>query len=1185
MNRLSLRKSVAVSIGAIVCIGSALAESPDFARQVRPILSTHCFKCHGPDEKARKAELRLDTRDEALRAGESGEPAVIPGNPEMSEIIRRIFSDDRDDIMPPPATKHELSAAQKEILKKWVAAGAEYRPHWAFAAPKAVDPPSVASSAIARNPIDQFVLAKLDTEKLTASPEADRIALMRRVSLDLSGLSPTPEQADAFKNDPSPDAYERLVDRLLESPHYGERWARKWLDLARYADTNGYEKDRNREIWPYRDWVIRALNADMPFDQFTIKQLAGDLLPNATTDDLIATGFHRNTMLNEEGGIDPLEFRYYAMVDRNATTGTTWLGLTVGCAQCHTHKYDPLLHNEYFGLMAFLNNTEEPDLALKDEGWEQRRTENMEKAAKLLAELPAKWPLEETHWTVAPVIKVVTGSGEEGKHLEDGSVLFAAPGPPRERYTFIIESNHDAPVEQLRLETLLDDSLPAKGPGRVQHGNFVLSEISVKALPADGSGFPVDVKIASAKADAEQANFPVTAAFDGKLHTGWAVHVKGKPMNVPKSATFRFTEPVRFPGGTRLEVTLDQNYGERHTIGRLRLSIGTPVADKRPLTERRAEAVDQAFAEWLRRERARTVRWTPLRPSGLKSNLPLLTVEPDASIYVSGDVTKYDKYEIQFSNVPAGATALRIEALADERLPGHGPGLAYYEGSKGDFLLTDLRLLAGDRQVMFADASHSYASASHLAKNAIDEELQTGWGCSDRLGENHQAAFILAEPFSGGPATLKLEFSRHYAAGLGRFRVSFTTATGAEAREIPPEIERLLSLPDDQLSAEHRGELRNHFLLTVPQLAAEAKRIRELRKPPVAQTTLVMRERPPENPRVTRLHHRGEWLQPAEEIQPMVPAFLPSLPEAAPKNRLTFARWLVSPENPLTARVTVNRQWEAFFGQGLVRTSADFGFQGEMPSHPELLDWLAIEFVKQGWSLKKLHRLIVTSATYRQSSQVSPDLLARDPQNRLLARGPRVRIEAEVVRDQALSASGLLSRKMFGPPVRPPQPEGVSEVAFGAPKWNVSEGEDRYRRGLYTFVKRSAPYAMFNTFDGPSGEVCVARREVSNTPLQALTLLNDTVFMEAAQAIGKKAAQVAGDDVERARYVFRRFLLREPTAAELDRVVTFAQKQRRRFEAGELDPMKVGASSSPEVAAWATLARAVMNLDEAVTRN
>ncbi|MEQ1861662.1 MAG: PSD1 and planctomycete cytochrome C domain-containing protein [Chthoniobacteraceae bacterium] len=944
------------ALAALTCAAAAI-DAPDFNREVRPILSRYCFKCHGPDDKARKGGLRLDLRDSATREAKSGAIAIIPGKTDESELHIRIFSTDKDDTMPPPETKTELSAAQKDILKRWIAAGASYDPHWAFVAPRKGT----------LNSIDAFIDARLSAAGLKRSPEADRATLIRRVSYDLIGLPPTPDEITAFETDAAPDAYERLVDRLLASPQYGERWARRWLDLARYADTNGYEKDRERSIWPYRDWVVRALNADMPFDRFTIEQIAGDLLPGATLDQKIATGFHRNTMLNEEGGIDPLEFRYHAMTDRVATTGATWLGLTLGCAQCHTHKFDPIPHREYFGIFALLNNADEPELDLPPADAAQQQRDREARARKLIAELP----------------------------------------------------------------------------------------------------------------------------FD-----------------------------------------------------------------------------EQAYAAWLAKERAAAVEWTPLKPAAMKTNLPLLTVQPDLSIFGSGDTAKVDTYELRFAGAPAKITAIRLEALPDERLPAHGPGLCYYEGPKGDFFLGEFQVTADGQRVKFARATESYANNNFgkkkdtpvSAEAATDGDPQTGWSCADRPGEAHEAVFVPAQPITAAQLDVKMLFGRHYTCPLGRFRISVTTdPRGAEARE---------NLSEDP---------RERFLLATNPDAA--KEVRALRQPPKYQSTLVMRERPPENPRPTFLHNRGEYLQPTERVEPAVLSILHPLPDG-PRDRLALARWLVARENPLTARVTVNRAWAAFFGRGIVNTTDDFGYQGEPPTHPELLDWLAIGFMESGWSRKKLHRLIVTSATYRQSSQWN----ANDPQNTLLSRFPRTRLDAELIRDGTLRAAGLLSQKMGGAPVKPPQPEGVSEVAYGSPKWQPSAGEDRHRRSLYTFIKRTAPFALYNTFDAPTGEACIPRRDISNTPLQALTLLNDIVFIEAAQSLGKALVFTPGDDDAKLTLAYRRVLSRNPRPDELPALREFVKTQRARFTSGELDA-KTFAGADAETAAWTALARALFNLDEAITKS
>ena len=1009
-------KQIVLIVCASVVGRSLAANAPDFSREVRPILSQHCFKCHGPDDKARKGGFRLDLRESAIKEAKSGAVPIVPGKAAKSEVVARIFSTDDDELMPPPAAKRPLNAAQKDVLKRWIEAGAEYQQHWAFIPPKQAELPGVKGGGKSANPIDRFIVARLEQAGLGLSPEKDPVTFCRRVHLDLIGLPPSPGETAAFVKSARADsqaAIDALVDRLLASPHYGERWGRKWLDLARYADTNGYEKDRPRSIWPYRDWVIRALNADMPFDRFTIEQIAGDMLPGATVEQRIAAGFHRNTMLNEEGGIDPNEFRFHAMTDRVATTGVTWLGLTVGCAQCHTHKFDPISQREYYQLMAFMNNADEPDVDIPLPDAEEQQAKNAVQAAKLLAELPAK---------------------------------FLAGNAP------------------------------------------------------------------------------------------------GKPGDSP---------------------------------------------------EAHEKALEQQFGEWLHKERKRAVKWEALKPVEAKSNMPLLTIQPDFSILASGDTTKSDTYEVKFSGIPAGVTAVLLEALPDSSLPKYGPGMAFYEGPKGDFFLGEFQLSADGTPVKFAGATESYAknnfgSSRVAAALALDGDPQTGWTAAGRMGERHTAVFNLPAPQPAAREwVLKMMMGRHYACSLGRFRISVTTdPRPAVASGMDTEVETLLSLADERLTSSQRARLREEFLLTHPQLQGEAAKIRALRKRPEPPITLGFRERPPENPRPTFIHNRGEFLQPTDRVEPGVPAFLTPLPAGAKRDRLALARWLVSSENPLTARVQVNRQWAAFFGRGLVRTTEDFGYQGDAPTHPELLDWLAVEFVKQGWSMKKLHRLIVTSATYRQSSRVSPPLLVADPDDRMLSRFPRLRLDAEIIRDAALAASGLLSDTMGGPGVYPPQPAGVTEVAYGGAGWTASAGPDRYRRSVYTFSKRTAPFALYNTFDGPTGEACIARRDVSNTALQSLTLLNDVVFIEAAQALGGKLAALKGTDEERLREAFRRVVCREPSAEESAVLLRFIEAQRVRFSAGELDRAKVtgSATASAEQAVWTALVRALFNLDEVVTK-
>ncbi len=1009
----SLVPAVAL-LAVVAAAGLARGEGPDFGREVRPILANRCFKCHGPDDATRQGGLRLDRRDDALAAADSGNRAIVPGHADDSELVARIGSADADVVMPPPDTKGVLTPDEKQILTAWIATGAPYAEHWAFQKPVRPPVPKVADAAGAaapENPIDFFVRDRLAREGLRPSPEADRATLCRRVHLDLIGLPPTPAELDTFVADGSPDAYEKLVDRLLASPRYGERWARRWLDLARYADTNGYEKDRERRIWPYRDWVIRALNDDMPFDAFTRRQIAGDLLPGAAADDIIATGFHRNTMINEEGGIDPLEFRYLAMVDRVSTTGVTWLGLTTGCAQCHNHKYDPLTQADYYGLFACLDNADEPEWVIPDAEQTKAVADANTRLETAWSELPGKWPL------------VPAAEGQP------------APGPLEERY-----------------------------------------------------------------------------------------------------------------------------------------------------------------AGWERDETAKAIDWHVVKPQSWQTSMPHLIVRDDGSILASGDVTKSDRYEIVLPAADIPIEAIRLEVLPDPSLPAYGPGLAWYEGPKGDFFLSELEITAGGARVPVAVASDSFngtaafSGGKSTAALALDGEMSSGWSTNGDQGRPHAAVFALAEPVPpGAPIRVVMKFERHYACPLGCFRLSVTGAKSAEARGLTAPEEATLRKPAAERTDHESMAVRRRFLASAPELVEPMKEIRgleaQLRGGP---TTLVLRERPADNPRKTFLRHRGEYTQARQEIAPAVPAFLPGLPPGASANRLALAEWLVSSDHPLTARVTVNRQWQAFFGRGIVPTLEDFGFQGTPPSHPQLLDWLATTFVDDlNWSLKKLHRLIVTSATYRQDSAAGPAHLAADPANILLARGPRVRLEAEQIRDGLLRAAGLLSEKMYGPGVRPPQPAGVTETAYGGGAWEPSPGEDRHRRSLYTFQKRTAPFAFVTTFDGPSGDSCLARRDVSNSALQALTLMNDPMFVEVARALGAAALSGPGDDAARLDDLGRRVLSRPFAAGEREALLGFLRVQRERLAAGELDATKLGGEGGGDPvdrAAWMLVARAVMNLDETVVK-
>jgi hypothetical protein len=999
-----------------------------FNRDIRPILAAHCFSCHGPDEDSRESGLRLDRRDAAIELA-----AIIPGEPDDSSLVDRIFSGDPDWVMPPPHTKHPLSDDQKQALRDWIASGAKYDQHWAFIPPRAptqlplkadrdlISQTDPALTDWPRNGIDWLTLPAMLRADLSPSPESDRYTLVRRLYLDLIGLPPTIEQADSFVHSADPLAYEKLVDELLASPRYGEHWARYWLDLARYADTNGYEKDRPRSIWPYRDWVIRMLNSDMPYDQFTIEQLAGDLLPDPTPDQLIATGFHRNTMLNEEGGIDPLEFRYLSMVDRVATTGTVWMGLTMGCAQCHTHKFDPISHVDYYSFMALLNNADEPDYSIPDSKILQRRNQILAKIRK----------------------------------LED----------------------------QLELELPLPDEAGEAGD-----------------------------------------------------------------------------------------------------------SIG------------RAEYLHRQLAAWMDQNRQQCSEWKVVRPTKMKSNLPRLELMEDDSVFASGDFTKRDSYALQFEvdKDLLPIQAVKLEALPDDRLPDRGPGRTFYEGRQGDFFVSEISAEFNQDAIPFAKSSHSFSrneaggKANWNPRAVFDNDGSTGWQPRGQRGKRLTLVVNLESPITT-PGTLNIEllFERHYVVSLGRFRLSVTANDAAVANPLPAEVERILALRDSlNLAPKERAILQRQFLLTTEQLAEQRQAIDELRSSlPKFQETLILQERPVDHPRSTFRHHRGEYLSPREEVTPAIPAvFLDLLRgQPIPSNRLELARWLVSDANPLAARVAVNRAWRSFFGHGLVRTNGDFGVQTPPPAHPQLLDWLAVRFVAEGWSIKKLHRLIVTSATYRQSSFGNRQSLQQDPGNQWLARAPRFRLPGETIRDCGLVAAGVLCDDMFGPGVYPPQPPGVTELAYGGGKWRISEGKDRYRRSIYTFRKRTAAFAAYSVFDGPTYEACTARRNRSNTPLQALTVLNDKMFVELSEALAQRTINDQGkaSDAELLRRVFRSVLTRPPREEELDSIRSFFQVQLKRLESGELKAGELvpEAPDRPRAAALAMVARALLNLDEAVTRH
>jgi Protein of unknown function (DUF1549)/Protein of unknown function (DUF1553) len=941
--------------------------------------------------------------------------------------------------------------------------------HWAYKKPIRPALPQVKNSAWIKSPIDNFILARLEKEGLQPSPEATRVTLLRRLSLDLIGLPPSPEEISAFLRDRSPNAYLKQVERLLASPHYGERWGRQWLDAARYADSDGYEKDKQRWVWFYRDWVIDSLNKDKPYDQFVIEQIAGDLLPQAKQEQIVATGFLRNSMINEEGGIDPEQFRMEAMFDRMDAIGKSVLGITIQCAQCHNHKFDPLKQEEYFRMFAFLNNSHESNIAVYTPDEQVKRAKILTEVREIETDLQHRTPdwqarmvaweeivkRDQPEWIIVkPVVEDISTGGQRYIPLEDGSFLAQGYAPTKHRVKMVVRTDLQN-ITAFRLDLLNDPNLPLGGPGRSIKGTGALTEFEVEAAPASDPKRTTKIKITRATADFNQLKKelepifddksnrrrftgPIQFAIDGKDETAWGMDAGPGLRNQPRKAVFNAERAVGYQDGTILNFYLKQNHG--------------------------------------------------------------------------------------------------------------------------------------------------------------------GWNSDDNQNNN-----------------------------LGRVRLSITTAPDPLADPLPALVRDILSTPREKRSPAQTQTLFSYWRSTVfalPEWAAANKKIAELWKQhPEPSSQLVLNER--DKVRATHMLKRGDFLRPDKVVNPGVPAFLHRLPDNAPLNRLTFAKWLVDPNSPTTARSIVNRIWQSYFGTGIVATSEDLGKQSEAPSHPELLDWLAVELMNptwrageresgragenknlplprshapplsKGWSLKHVHRLIVTSAAYRQSSTVTPDLLAKDLYNRLLTRGPRFRVEAETVRDIALSASGLLNPKVGGPSVFPPSPDFLYQppASYGPKIWDEAKGEDRYRRGVYTFRYRSVPYPMLQTFDAPNGDISCVRRTRSNTPIQALTTLNEPLFIEAARALALKTVKEGGiTDAQRVDYAFRRVLARIPSPQESSELIGLLKRQRERFMTGQLNPWNL-ATNDPDrtfplprgtrmedLAAWTTVSRVLLNLDETITK-
>ena len=1011
----------------------------EFNRDIRPILSNHCFRCHGPDETTREAGLRLDLSTGAIAKLDSGGAAVVPGESAKSLLYHRITSTDANERMPPDDINKPLSPAQIKLLQQWIDQGAEYQGHWSFIAPVRREPPAVKQEKSVYNPVDRFILARVEKAGLTASPEASREALIRRVTFDLTGLPPTLEEINNFLADKSPTAYETLVDRLLASPRFGEHQARYWLDAARYGDTHGLHLDNERAMWLYRQWVIDALNKNKPFDQFTIEQIGGDLMPNPTLEQKIATGFNRCNVTTSEGGSIAEEYYVRYAVDRVETTSTVWMGMTLGCAVCHDHKFDPFSQREFYQLFAFFNSLTErpmdgnallPPPILK---------------APTADQLAKQKTLEQK---IADLEKQVKEALAKIEYTEPQKDPLPATPEPRE-------------------VVWIDDELPA---GANAQGNPATAGHAGPWQWVSAPEHPVffGKKASRRSADGLSQHFFTDAKAGLKIGPG------------DKLFAYVFLNPDHPPKQIMLQFN-DGAWEHRATWGEDLIPWG-----QKDSASRRAMGALPKAGEWV-----------------------------------------------------------RLEVEADQ--VGLNPG-----------------------------------------------QVITGWAFTQFDGTAYwdKAGLLTTTPQDG---------SQHDSLAVWE-----QLQRAVKKSTLPGPIQNILKLEADKRNPAQKTELLNYFLEHVhsdsrkifdplhKETEAAKKQLADLEK--AVPGTLVMEEMP--SPKDAFILTRGEYDKKGEKVTRGVPAVFPPLPKEAPINRLGLAQWLVSREHPLTARVTVNRYWQQYFGTGLVKTAEDFGSQGEWPSHPDLLDWLAVDFMESGWDVKRLHKLLVMSHTYRQSSKVRPEVHRVDVENRLLARGPRFRLDAEMIRDNALFVSGLLVEELGGKSVKPYQPPGLWEVVgytdSNTAKFKRDTGEDLYRRSLYTFWKRTAPPPTMLTFDAPSRESCTVRRARTNTPLQALALLNDEQFMEAARHFGQRILQSGGKtQPERLSYAFRSVTAREPSARELEILDQVFQKHLKDFSADRESALKllsVGESKRDETldpttwAAWTMIGNLLLNLDETITK-
>jgi hypothetical protein len=1189
--------ALAVICVAIAAVRPGEAASPrnpeqkvSFDRDIRPLLSDRCFQCHGGDAAERKADLRLDLAASALAARKGG-PAIVPGMPDESGVWKHISSTDPVEVMPPPdSNKRTLSRAEQELVRQWIEQGAAYEDHWSFVPPVRPPEPTPKNESWARNDIDRFILARLERHGLAASAEADKSALLRRVFLDLTGLPPSAEELSTYLADGAPDAYERAVDRLLtQEPYvsrYAERMATPWLDQARYADTSGIHRDQGRSIWPWRDWVLRAYRDNMPFDQFVKEQLAGDLIPNGTVQQQVATGFNRAHVTSDEGGAIDDEYLLEYAVDRVSTTGAVMLGLTVGCARCHDHKFDPVTSTDFYSLLAFFNSIDEkgiddqvraPDIAFPPSltitgPKEQAR---MDELTRVIAGLRVKADeiaarpeqvqasrefISQTQkaagveWVAGTVSRAESKGGARLTVQADGSVLASGANPDTDEHRLVLHTESSG-IRLLLIEGLRDPSnknLVGRGP----NGNVVVTDVVAEAVSSRDPSMRQPVAFKWVWANVEQtSNGENYRAANLLLNdkTGWAVNGHNAPGD--RFLLLLADEPVGFEGGTDLHLTIGYvSPHAQHVFVRTRVLLAK-------ISDTGLAMLPTMHSTWYAAGPFAADGSTPIfdqkfAPEGVT------TLDLNAK-FPGGKRWAYERRLAESGRVTGLSNIVGAEYIARQV---YAPTARRIDAAIGSD--DGIRILANGKEVLRRDVERSLAPE----QDAVSFEVSAG-----------VTTVIYKVVNTGGPDG----FANRDLPDAAAMGLEFIPAFLPEDA-CPPELAASLNLARLKLQSPEYKANADEQATAAGELASIKTSL---------PRTMVMKERT--EPRPTFVMSRGRYDQPdkSRPVTRQIPAFLGHLAGDQPKNRLDLAEWMVSPQNPLLARVTVNRVWEQLFGGGIVRTTEDFGYQGEYPAHPELLDWLAIEFREKGWDTKALVRLIVTSATYRQSSRVRSDIVAIDPDNRLLSYFPRQRLSAEQLRDQALFVSGLLVEKFGGPSVRPYQPAGLwEEVAMpdSPTRFFVQDqGEGLWRRSLYTYWKRAAPPPSMLAFDAPTRESCTVRRQSTNTPLQALVLWNDVQFVEAARVLAQRAIATPSDDEARLRWLFLSVTAREPTAEELSMLLGGLAEFRKRYtdhpeDAAKL--LKVGEAPVPkdlapaDLAAWTMVSNALLSSDAAIVK-